>query len=280
MATFKYKNANGDYQPIQVLEENVIDYWSNKKILHLGDSVIDDYNKPVNTAVPYHIQQTLGAKEVINGAFGGSMAVAHPDSEFAKISFVNLAYAIITNDWSIPKSATFSMAAHSMGTTRAQAYYDKIDRLSNIDFSTVHAIVLSYGTNDWANSTPLNNSSSKFDRSTYLGVLRYGTREILRKFPHIRILVTQPIFRSTSDRAQNIHNWKNNNGNGLTLIDWANGLNDTFNKDSFIPVSQTLFDLGVNEFNEGYYLPDGTHPNEVGTKILGRKIAKDLDRHC
>lgn len=276
MATFKYKNANGDYQPIKILEENVINYWNNKKILHLGDSVIDDYNKPVNTTVPYHIQQTLGSKEVINGAFGGSMAVAHPDSEFAKISFVNLAYAIITNDWRIPKSATFSMVAHSMGTTQAQAYYDKIDRISNIDFSTIHVIVLSYGTNDWANSTPLNNSDNKFDRSTYLGVLRYGIREILRKFPHIRILVTQPIFRSTSDRSQNIHNWKNNNGNGLTLIDWANGLNDTFNKDSFIPVSQTLFDLGINEFNEGHYLPDGTHLNAIGRQILGQKIANTI----
>lgn len=273
MPVFKIKGSDGSYFIPQA--ESLTGY-EGKTIVVLGDSIQHNYGKQLTTSLV--IEDELNAK-VVNAGLGGTMASYHPNAEWKKLSLVNLVDSIVNNDFSLQLGVTAS--GLEMGAQQHQAYINQINKLKDTNWLAVDGVIISYGTNDWANSNLLLNNDDSFDKSTYLGALRYAIRALRLKYPHLHILVCQPIFRSTNDRSQNADNWRNKNGQGERLVEWASALNMLLNKDSYVPIAQTFTDLGINADNERYYFSetDGTHPNERGIMLLGRKMAKEYARH-
>lgn len=234
--------------------------YAGKIVVNLGDSIIEATNPSISDVVADELGSTT-----INGGFGGCMMCPHPNAEYAKFSMTAVAEAIATGNWSIQENATGVPAA----------FKNTVARLKAVDWTQVYCVVISYGTNDWLNSNPLDNSSDKYDKASYLGALRYSIRKLLQAYPNLKILVTAPIFRSTNDRTENSTNWKN--GSGLLMSGYVEGLN-IVGKELFIPIADTFFGLGLNAWNESFYFPanDGTHPNAIGRQLLGQKIASTI----
>ena len=133
-----------------------------------------------------------------------------------------------------------------------------------------------YGTNDWAMDVKLDNSSNRHDQSTYLGALRYGINELQQAYPHLEILVAQPILWTMGSITSEAYN----NSIGLKVRDYANGLNNTLNIS--VPVAQT-YNKGITTSNYTNYFntgdsSDGTHPNSAGNAVIGKLIANDFER--
>lgn len=273
MPIFKIKGNDGNYF---IPQTEALTGYEGKTIVVLGDSIQHNYGKQLTTSKV--IENELKAK-VVNAGLGGTMASYHPNAEWKKLSLVNLVDSIVSEDFSMQLGVTAS--GLEMGTQQHQAYIEQINKLKDINWLAVDGVIISYGTNDWANSNLLLNNDDPFDKSTYLGALRYAIRALRLKYPHLHILVCQPMFRSTNDRSKNADNWRNKNGQGDRLVEWASALNMLLNKDSYVPIAQTFADLGINEHNERYYFSetDGTHPNENGILLLGRKMAKEYARH-
>lgn len=237
--------------------------YKGEVIVNFGDSVIENKNPSVSEI----LSEFTGAT-TINVGFGGCMMSPHPNAAFANFSMSNLVDAVVANDFSKQEAAL--TASGIPASFRAQ-----LNALKAINWSTVKTITISYGTNDWLNSNPLDNASDKFDKASYLGALRYSIRKIQQAYRHLQVVVSPPIFRSTNDRTENSNNWKN--GNGLYMKDFANGV-ATVGVEMKIVVADTFFGLGINEFNEGYYFPanDGTHPNAFGRRLLAAKLAEAI----
>ena len=238
-------------------------HFNDKTIVIFGDSIQEAKNPSVSDV----IAESLGANTV-NGGFGGCMMTPHPNEQYAKFSMCAIADAVATGNWSIQEGATGVPAS----------FKDTVARLKAVDWANVYSAVIAYGTNDWLDSKVLDNTSDLYDKTTYLGALRYSIRRIMQVYPNIKFLISPPIFRSTNDRTENSYNWTN--GNGKKISDFVDGL-IVAGKERHIPVADTFYGLGINEHNEGYYYPptDGTHPNEKGRRLLGQKIASEIQRH-
>lgn len=232
-------------------------------IVNFGDSIIEGKNPSVSDLLASY----TGA-ETLNVGFGGCMMSPHPNVNFAKFSMSNLVDAIVSNNFSAQEAAL-------SGSGIPASFRATLDRLKAINWSTVKAITISYGTNDWLNSNKIDNPADKYDKAYYLGALRYSVRAMFQKAKHLQIVVSPPIFRSTNDRSENANNWKN--GNGEYLKDYANAVANV-GKELKIPVADTFYGLGINEFNESEYFPstDGTHPNAKGRALIAAKLAQTL----
>jgi lysophospholipase L1-like esterase len=101
----------------------------------------------------------------------------------------------------------------------------------------------------------------------------------LEKYPQIRILVQTPGYRfyldgnedflEDSDTKTNTHN--------LLLTQYVE-LCKSISRDYKLVCQDDYYQLGFNKFNRKAFFDgvDGTHPNNVGTRILGEKTAYSL----
>ena len=117
----------------------------------------------------------------------------------------------------------------------------------------------------------------QYDYTTVCGALRYAIKRISSKYPHIKILVTTPVFRTFFDNENNYSvaeysdtkDW-----GGGTLLQYAEAI-----KKACADMKVSCLDLynesGLNEVTRLHYYPhnDGTHPNEKGRKLIGTLIS-------
>lgn len=239
---------------------------SNLNVVHMGDSIIMGYGRQVK--VPEVVEKTLQANSVINAGFGGTMANLHPNAEFAKISFVNLADSIASGNFSLQEN----MNLPGLNSSQRSAYMETAYRLRDVDWYETDALILSYGVNDWTDGTPIGTVNTK-DKETYLGALKYGIDVIKAKYPHLQILLTQPIYWSDPSTGETIHTRTNSKGNKLT--EFINALPQLG-----YPIAQTYDELGINDNNKSQYFDDndGVHPNDNGNILLGTKIGRDFNQ--
>lgn len=124
----------------------------------------------------------------------------------------------------------------------------------------------------------------QYDYTTVCGALRYSIKRILSRYPHIKFLVTTPIFRTFFDNENNYSvaaysdtkDW----GSG-TLVQYAEAI-----KKACTDMKVSCLDLynesGLNEVTRLHYFPidDGTHPNEKGRELMATLINGKLQTIC
>ncbi|WP_373814641.1 phage tail spike protein [Jeotgalibaca porci] len=244
---------------------------SEAKVVMLGDSITMGYGR--TTKIPDVVKNELGAQSVQNAGYGSTTAALHPNKpELRKIGFTKLVDSIVSGSWSEVLNADLSGISYAT----PQTYKQSLTNLSNTNFNNVDAVIIMYGTNDWAMDVKLDNSSNQQDQSTYLGALRYGINKLQQAYPHLEILVAQPILWTMGSITSEGYN----NSIGLKVRDYANGLNNTLNIG--VPVAQT-YNKGITTSNYTNYFntgdsSDGTHPNSAGNSVIGKLIASEFER--
>ncbi len=224
----------------------------DKKVVVFGDSIIGATRD--QTSVPAYASDYTGAT-VYNVGFGGCRMSVHPTSGYAAFSMWALADAVATNTWT---------AQDAQASSGADYFPEQLTVLKSIDFSTIDAIVIHYGTNDFAASVQIDDTSNTTSTSTVCGALRYSIQKILGAYPKIKIYVSLPIYRVWSDVGA--ETYTNSIDKKLPEYNTAmQGVSESYN----LPVINGYGKLGINLLNDSAYSSDGTHLNDYGRKIFG-----------
>lgn len=234
---------------------------TGKKVVVFGDSIIGKCRD--STSVTAFAEDICGA-ECINVGFGGCRMSNHPTTGYAAFSMYKLADAIATNTW------TDQDAEASSGESYFPA---QLTKLKAIDFSTVDAIVIHYGTNDYNANVSLDNASDNVDIFTVLGALRYSINRILEAYPHITIFVSVPIYRAWNNGAVGAESHVNSRD--LWLYNYCEGMKSvaqTYN----LPVIDGYKSMGMSIANIASLTEDYTHLNEIGRSVFGKVMAGGL----
>lgn len=228
---------------------------AGRKIVVFGDSLIGMTRD--STSVTAYAASYTGAT-VYNVGFGGCRMSKHPTNGYAAFSMWALADAVATGDYSTQEAQAPS----------GQDYFaSQLAVLESIDFETVDAIVIHYGTNDFNASVQIDDSANLLSTDTVCGALRYSIEKILTAFPKIKIFVSLPLYRTWNGEGAETHK----NSLEKTLPEYDSAMK-TVAEDYNLPTIDGYKRLGVNSINSSSYLSDGTHLNNFGRKQFGEFI--------
>lgn len=255
--------------PVSTKIENCAKWrFTGKKIVNFGDSIFGQTRPPKDVST--YLAENTGAT-VYNCGFGGCEMSTHADSNYNPFSMCNLADAIATGTWTSQESAA---SASGM----PEYFQETVALLKNIDFSKVEIVTISYGTNDWANSTPIDNGGNS-NKTYFADALRYSIERLLTAFPNLRIFVCTPTYRF----------WMN--AQGQFVEDSNTKVNETTNTKLTDFVAKTIevaeqyqlpyinnYEIGMNRYNRSYYFypTDGTHPKPEGNKLIADNISNKI----
>jgi lysophospholipase L1-like esterase len=237
-----------------------------KTVVCFGDSLFGMYTG--DTSAPAYVAKSTGAT-VYNVGFGGCRMSVHPYTGYNEFCMYALADAIASGDWSAQDSAAASGSAN---------FPEQLAILKRIDFETVDAIVIHYGTNDFAAGAgvAIDNTSNPKDVNTLCGALRYSVEKLLSAYPKLDIYVSLPAFRFWQAEDGTItYSDEKKNVNGYTLPDFVKALAETAKEYKF-PVIDCYYGLGINKNNATTFLADGVHHNAEGRKRFGEYIGSKL----
>ena len=98
------------------------------------------------------------------------------------------------------------------------------------------------------------------------------------RYPHLKVFICSPIYRHNNN-ADGSLDWESDSKtqNGVLLTDVVNKEKEVA-KEYHLPFIDNYHELGINKINRLKYFPtaDGTHPNEVGRRLIAEHIAKEL----
>lgn len=232
---------------------------SGRKVVVFGDSLIGMTRD--QTSVPAYAAAYTGAK-VYNVGFGGCRMSKHPSNGYAAFSMWALADAVASGDYATQEAQAPSGSDY---------FASQLDVLKSIDFTSVDAIVIHYGTNDFAANVPLDDSANLLSTDTVCGALRYSIKKVLTAFPKIKIFVSLPLYRTWS--GVGAETYKNTLEKTLPEYDSAM---KTVAEEHNLPTIDGYKRLGVNAVNASAYLSDGTHLNDFGRRQFGELIGGHL----
>lgn len=232
---------------------------SGRKIVVFGDSLIGMTRD--QTSVTAYAAAYTGAK-VYNVGFGGCRMAKHPTNGYAAFSMWALADAVSTGNYSTQEAQAPSGSDY---------FASQLDVLKSIDFASVDAVVIHYGTNDFAANVPLNDVANLLSTDTVCGALRYSIKKLLTAFPKIKIFVSLPLYRTWNGVGAETYK----NSLEKTLPEYDSAMK-TVAEDHNLPTIDGYKRLGVNSINSSAYLSDGTHLNDFGRRQFGELIGGHL----
>lgn len=232
---------------------------SGRKVVVFGDSIIGMTRD--QTSVPAYAAAYTGAK-IYNAGFGGCRMSVHPSSGYAAFSMWALAEAVATGTW------TTQDAQASSG----QDYFtEQLSTLKGIDFSSVDAVVIHYGTNDFAANVTIDDETDDAKTTTVCGALRYSIRKLLTAYPKLKMYISLPLYRMWDGVGAETHT--NSLGKKLSEYNAAiKAVAAEFN----LPVIDGYGRLGINSLNDSAYSTDGTHLSDHGRRAFGELIGGNL----
>lgn len=275
--------TNPDNRYVRVIRPSLTTYpeWQRvnksklhgKKILFLGDSIMESYT------IPHEIGQATGA-EIINCAIGGTRmgrtgSGVNGDG-YRDCGGWRIAEAIDSGDWSTVRTAVEYLRDSKNDNNIAQ-----LELLENLDFSTVDILVVSYGTNDFTGGwttlgTPTDEDISDPDgtATTWSAHWNNFLKRIRAKYPNIKILCLSPIWRRTTptDTAGIV------GGSDVSpdlldqyLYQYGDSLHEICKRHK-VEYHDMYRTSGIDELTHTHYLGDELHPNLTGAKMLAGKI--------
>ena len=239
-----------------------------KKIVNFGDSIFGQTRPPKD--VSSYLATKTGAT-VYNCGFGGCEMSRHTETNYDPFSMYQLADAIATNTWTAQETAA---AASGMPSYFAET----VALLKTIDFSKVDIITIAYGTNDFNNSSPLDNGG-KSDMTGFADALRYSIETLLDAFPNLRIFLCTPIYRFWMDGSYQFVDDSDTHVNPTTNKKLTDFVDKTIEvgEEYHLPVINN-YEIGMNKYNRSYYFysTDGTHPKPEGNELIADNIANKI----
>ena len=239
---------------------------AGRTIVCFGDSVTGNADAPDD--YPTALAEELGAT-VINAGFGGCrMSATHPEPAYDAFSMARLADAVASGDWSLQAQ----YAAQLPALTHAEAH---LSALRALDWSRVDIVTIAYGTNDIQGGVPIDDPAAPTSAATCTGALRGAVEALLTAWPQLRILVCTPIYRYWNDLDADSDERTFADGHAFT--DWGDAMIAAA-AGYGLPSLDLYRTAGFNRLTRGRFFPetDGTHPNAVGQRRIGEKLAARL----
>lgn len=251
-----------------ILEKYSLMPFYGKKIVNFGDSIFGITRPPKD--VSSYLAEDTGAT-VYNCGFGGCEMSEHANSNYNPFSMYSLAEAVATGTWTAQETAA---ALSGMPTY----FPETVALLKSIDFSKIDIVTISYGTNDWNNSSPLDNGGNS-NMAYYADALRFSIETLLTAYPNLRIFICTPIYRFWMDNDGNFtedSNTKINTTTNTKLTDFIDKTIEVAKQYGLHYIND--YEIGMNKWNRSYYFPanDGTHPNPKGNKLIADNIANKI----
>ena len=257
---------------LQQLETYAFTGFEDLKMVMFGDSIThgDNVSDSDNEGISYtDYASDIIRGSIINCGLGGSRMSQGNPTEIGLGSFASLCDNIVSND----PGSWDDLDAYVSNTN--PTWSSHVAKLKNMDWSTVQAIGILYGANDWHNSVTVGTEYNE-DPLNYDGACAYGIKKLLTKYPHLQVLIFTPFYRKInssydSDMANNV---------GLTMNDYSQTLIDHVQPEFHCPIADAGKELGINKYNIGVYAIDGTHiRTNVGQMRLGRYVAESVQRY-
>lgn len=237
--------------------------FDGKKAVCFGDSITAHVAEMDKNNWCMYLKNATGMDVVNQGYWSGR--VAYSDDSSAVINafaFYKLVDAIISGDWS-DQDIVYQ-------TPRYEDHAAQLDKLKQIDFSTVDFLTIALGTNDLASDTPFEIENEPMSVNSVNGAFRYSISKLLTNYPQLHIGIMTPIYWFTPSTGDDYMV----NGRGIqSFVDDYKELG----KELHIPVCDMFNDIGVNKYNRSYYWGpnggDGLHPIATMKRVMGNKVA-------
>lgn len=235
-----------------------------KRIVCFGDSNTGN----LRYGWPLMLQKITGAI-TYNVGFGGCRMSVLSGSDPAgtnPFSMARLADAIVSGDWSTQNASPLASGTFIKAS---------LDLLKTIDFDTIDAITISYGTNELG--YPQDNPDNPEDVNTYGGAYRYAMHKLMAAYPHLSVIAVTPIYEfdlgddhEDSDTYQHPTYGGKLTDNVATLIQVSEELK--------VPCIDMYHTMSVNKYNrDDYYQSgDGTHLNYRGLERYASVLAQGM----
>lgn len=247
-------------------------------IVILGDSVVGNVwgEVSVDSVLAKRLDKT-----VFNGAFGGSCMSVPTQQMWGSMSstewcMVKLAEAIAYEDWKSQETAMAYADSYKEVNLQVLDYFaERMEVLSQIDFSQVEILLIEHGTNDYNNGRRLDNQMDLYDVTTFGGALRYSLKLLQEKYPDLRIVLMSPTYCALGkDKNQQCYN--TSYGEGGTLDEYVE-LEKQIAKEFGVEWIDAYHESGIWEDTVDRYLKDALHPNMEGHALIGNLIADSLE---
>lgn len=237
--------------------------FAGKKAVCFGDSITGSVAEMDLNNWCMYLKNATGMDVINQGYWSGRVAYAEDASAVVNaFAFYKLVDAIISGDWS-DQDIIYQ-------TPGWEQHAAQLDKLKQIDFSTVDFLTIALGTNDLASDTPFEIDDQPMSVESVNGAFRYSISKLLTNYPQLHIGIMTPIYRFTPSTGDDYIV----NGRGIqSFVEDYKELG----KELHVPVCDMFNDIGVNKYNRSYYWGanggDGLHPISTMKQVMGNKVA-------
>ena len=255
---------DGSYQPYGIKVDWITA--NNKKSKYDGKTLVCFGDSITNMGYTDIITSDTGIIATNVGLSSGRYAYSDDSNQYVNaFAFHNIVDSIISGDWTIPDSIN--------GISGYETQYAHIQTIKTIEFNKIDFVSIAYGTNDFSSATPMDNIGNKYDVNYFKGAMRYCIKKLTEAYPHLKIVISTPIYRFWVDSGVVVDDCKTHTIGKFLLSDYNNAEIEVC-KELNLPYISNLENGGINEFNRLNYfnIADGLHPNNKGLEMIGHRI--------
>lgn len=145
-------------------------------------------------------------------------------------------------------------------------------------FSNYDVVFVMGGTNDFAGSIPIGNTTygeNGYTKTTFKGGIAYIIQRLQDVAPNTKIIFGTQLSGDGGNVSVENMTHLATNSLGLTPLDYVNAMKDVCEEFS-IPCVDVFGTCGINQLNRASYIKDTVHPNDEGIKKIENAIYTGL----
>lgn len=258
-----------------------LNFLKGKKILCFGDS--NTYQTSADTTdgshgktYPQLIAEYADCTTYDTGIGGtrfakrmefGSEEIASQAEAFARLDFISLVEALISQDFTEQDKASAYL----------NRYSDKLANLKAVNLTDIDIVTVYYGWNDWASKQTIGELHSTVSTETY-GAINLALQAMLAINPKLKFYFISPYPTYKVNTDTGVYYWSSDiRLNGITLEDLVEKIK-TIAAFYGAPVLDLYHTSGINPYNIEYYCRSKYEVHAtMGYAMIAKKIIKFIN---
>lgn len=249
--------------------------WSGKNVAFVGDSIFRMVSSPWVASVAADLGLANGYQGGVAGCTMGRRQFSGDalNDYLRELGATKLVDAMVSGNWTGPIAAATYCRDNGGDTQLVPA----VTVLSTVSYSTLDALLIGFGTNDFGCSLPIG-SDADTDWTTFKGAINYVVSTFQTAYPSCRLMFTAPLWRARNAAGDGNDADLVPNSGGIYLREYADAVIDRAQAHK-IPVLDNYRESGINKYNASTMFSDGLHPWTVpGNQRMTDKITAFMER--